>query len=177
MTTESAFCNGTCTNCGLETQGRNYQFYYGWQINQKTARSDLLVARVTSTTTTYRVGGSETYFLCTPCVRRLNRASNIGLVALGLLIGIPVFYYGLRAIPMLSSGDKTWWQTGLFCFCPGVLLIFGGLVGLIGLFSKNVATDDGETAAIKLARKRKIQGKDTTYWKTKEYEKLKRKLP
>jgi hypothetical protein len=162
---------GVCAYCGENRQGRSYHYYFGWKLGQ-TNGTPPVDAKVTRTKTTYRVGSNESYFLCKPCIRRLNRLANIGTLLALIPVGLFLIGFGLYIfIPMVSNGSNTWWQPLTCAFCPGVLLFLAGIPTIRSMVEGG--KKEGEKAAIRLARRKKLHEPECVYWTTKEFEKLK----
>lgn len=47
--------------------GQRYQFHYGWVIEQSIGTTDVVLAKVRTTKTVYRVGGTGAAFICDRC--------------------------------------------------------------------------------------------------------------
>jgi hypothetical protein len=167
MRAENVLTTETCSKCGRSARGRSYRFYFGRPVDVEIAKGDLLFAKTTSTTTTYQIDGQGSLFLCSRCVRRSKRVSNVVFALLGLLAGVVLLAVGF---------GKSWWNPALFYVAGGIFFLLLGTGGLIGLFSEDVNLDDGEALAVKLARKRKLGHPDSeTYWSASEYAKLRKK--
>jgi hypothetical protein len=172
MGVEIMLPNNICASCGQPKQGRDYQYYYGWKLDRTKSATSLPDAKVNRVKMTYRVGGNESYFLCKPCVRRLNRLANIGTLLALVPVGLFLIGFGLyTVIPLISSGSDTWWQPLACAFCPGALLFLAGIPTIRSMME--VGKVEGEKAAIRLARRKKLHEPECVYWTTKEFEKLK----
>lgn len=156
-----------CANCGRRA-GQTYRYHYGWQTAQDKSNTDLLVARFTSTTTTYRIGGVEEISLCNYCISHFITTGNVIVRALVCFI----LAFALIGIEIILSQDTTPPCTILAVPLIALLLI---LIGTLPLFPKKVTQEKGEQAAINRARKKNLHGSNTVFWTTKEYEELKRR--
>jgi hypothetical protein len=164
--------HGVCACCGETRPGRPYHYYFGWKLGQANGAAHLAESKITRTKTSYRVGGNESYFLCQPCIRRLNRLANIGTLLALIPVGLFLTGFGLYIfIPMISNGSNTWWQPLTCAFCPGVFLFLAGIPTIRSMVEGG--KKEGEKAAIRLARRKKLHEPECVYWTTKEFEKLK----
>ena len=173
---------GQCQRCGKQAEGNSYGFYCGLVLGTQSASYDLLVARMRTSTTSYRVLGREEAFVCNQCA---GARIPGGGVAISLLLGAGVLALGIwRLVASAGRPHVRWWPS-LFCLAlPGLLVFLFGLIGIAmnraRRTGKNPTIDkeEGVRAAIE-ARRGTIQGahpgQQVVFWSPKEYERLVRK--
>jgi hypothetical protein len=164
----------TCQKCGKTSAGQHYTFHYGELCDTKSSSQDLVVARVTTQTKTYRIFGEEGAHICDRCA-----TTRLGWQAalICLILGISWAYFGTMASTGLFS-SRIGWQPILFCICPGAFLVLVAVMGVLELFGKVMVkadADTGEKAAIDARRKDLSVGhasSEMVFWTGKEYAKL-----